>query len=171
MDVFSHGLWGGIAFGRRRKRDFWAAVLFGMLPDLISFGPFFLMALLGVIPLRFGGPPSLDIIPQFVFFLYSVTHSLIVFALVFGAVWARRKRAYVPLAAWGLHILVDIPTHSTQFFPTPFLWPLSSVHVNGVPWSHPMIFFTDVVFLIVLYVWFFVFKGGWKGINKQDEAA
>jgi len=167
MDVFSHGLWGGIAFGRRRKRDFWAAALLGMLPDLVPFGPFFLMALLGVVPLHFGGPPSLDNIPQFVFSLYSVTHSLIVFALVFGSVWVWRKRAYLPLAAWGLHILVDIPTHSTEFFPTPFLWPLSSAHVNGVPWSHPLIFFPDVILLIVLYVWFFKIKGGWKANGKQ----
>jgi len=60
--------------------------------------------------------------------------------------------------AWGLHILMDIPTHSTDFFPTPFLWPFSGYRVDGISWGHPYIFFPNVVVLIVLYILFFLKK-------------
>jgi hypothetical protein len=36
--------------------------------------------------------------------------------------------------AWGLHILVDIPTHSRRNWAPQFLWPLSNVTVDGVSW-------------------------------------
>ncbi len=42
MDIVSHGLWGGAAFGRKNKKSFWVAFLFGVLPDLLAFGPFFI---------------------------------------------------------------------------------------------------------------------------------
>ncbi len=48
MDVFSHGLWGGILFGRKNKRNFLLAFLIGIAPDVFSFGPFFLVSLLGL---------------------------------------------------------------------------------------------------------------------------
>jgi hypothetical protein len=43
----------------------------------------------------------------------------------------------LPLAylAWLGHILVDIPTHSKRFFPTPFLWPISDYKVDGISWG------------------------------------
>ena len=90
------------------------------------------------------------------FLLYNITHSLIVFVAVFGIVWVVRRRVYWPLAAWGLHILVDIPTHAYAFFPTPFLWPVSDFKIDGMPWSSPYIFIPNVVLLGVLYAWFFI---------------
>ncbi len=42
MDIFSHGLYGGVAFGRISKRDYITAFLFGIAPDLLAFGTFFL---------------------------------------------------------------------------------------------------------------------------------
>ncbi|MCB0212751.1 MAG: hypothetical protein KDJ52_25635 [Anaerolineae bacterium] len=42
-----------------------------------------------------------------------------------------------PLAAlaWGLHIVIDIPTHSRRTWAPQFLWPLSSITVDGVSWT------------------------------------
>jgi membrane-bound metal-dependent hydrolase YbcI (DUF457 family) len=91
-----------------------------------------------------------------VYSLYNATHSLVVFALVFGLVWLVRGKPLMELGAWGLHIAVDIFTHSEAFFPTPFLWPFSDLRVNGVPWSDPRIFFSNVLLLTVLYAWFFL---------------
>jgi hypothetical protein len=48
------------------------------------------------------------------------------------------------LAAWGLHILIDIPTHSLALFPTPFLWPVSDFKVNGIGWDNPIILAIDI---------------------------
>ncbi len=163
MDIISHGLWGGIALGRKNKKDFWWSFAFGVMPDLFSFGILTVATVFGFSARPdWGGHPTNASIPAYVHSLYNVTHSLIVFAVVFAIVWLVRRKPFLPMLAWGLHVLMDIPTHSTEFFPTPFLWPFSTFKVNGIPWSHPIIFFPDVVLLLVLYLWFFVYKKGWK---------
>ena len=48
MDIISHGLWGGIAFGRKRRSLFWWSFGFGVMPDLFSFGIFTGMVQLGM---------------------------------------------------------------------------------------------------------------------------
>jgi hypothetical protein len=161
MDILSHGLWGGAAFGRKNKKDFWWAFFFGIAPDLFSFGIFTAMTVLGFAsgPDWSGGPPSESAIPTYVHDLYHFTHSFVIFALAFAAVWVFRRKAFLPMLAWPLHIIVDIPTHSTNFFPTPFLWPFfDNLRVDGIPWSHPMIFIPNVVLLAAVYLWFFVVR-------------
>lgn len=157
MDIVSHGLWGGIALGRASRRSFWTAFAFGSAPDLFSFGLVFANNL-WVHGLDFfkglGQPPDPALIPAYVHSLYNATHSLLVFATVFALVWIVRGKPVMELGAWGLHIAVDIFTHSEEFFPTPFLWPLSDLHVDGVPWSDPRIFFGNVLLLAALYAWF-----------------
>lgn len=163
MDIVSHGLWGGVAFGRKNKKSFWTAFAFGLAPDLLAFGPFFVSVFLGLAKLpRFNDaePPAPGAIPSYVSHIYDATHSLIIFLAVFLLIWFILKKPVWEMSAWGLHILMDIPTHSHSFFPTPFLWPLSGFEVNGIPWSHPIIFIPDIVLLAILYAWFFVFKKG-----------
>lgn len=159
MDIVSHGLWGGLGFGRRSRSSFWLAFFFGIAPDLLSFGIFTAMTFLGFSEhpdWSSGNHPDPSQIPLYVHSIYDVTHSLVVFSVVFGLIWLIRKKPLYELCAWGLHILLDIPTHSNGFFPTPFLWPLSDFTVNGIPWSHPVIFIPNVTLLAVLYFWFFV---------------
>jgi len=38
MDVISHGLWGGIALGRKKRSDFLLAFIISFSPDLFSEG-------------------------------------------------------------------------------------------------------------------------------------
>ncbi len=161
MDIVSHGLWGGAAFGRSNRRDFWLSFAFGIAPDLISFGVFMVMAVLGLVSgINLGVRPPVDSeIPSYVHTLYALTHSLVVFAVAYLAVYLVRRRHLYPMFAWLLHILVDIPTHATDFFPTPFLWPLTdSVKVDGIPWAHPIIFIPNVILLALTYFWFFYLK-------------
>lgn len=157
MDVFSHGLWGGITVGRKNRKSFLTAVAIGMAPDVIAFGPFLVTRLLDqgwAFFSQVGHRPNLATIPEYVHSIYDVTHSFIVFATAFLIVWAIRRKPMMEMLAWGLHICMDIPTHSLAFFPTPFLWPLSDFHVDGVPWSRPYIFYPDWGLLIILYGWF-----------------
>jgi hypothetical protein len=157
MDIISHGLWGSVAFGRKTKRAFWLAFFIGIAPDFFSFGIFFLERLLtGNLALDHRGPPDLASIPSYIDTLYNLTHSLVVFAIVFIVVWLWQKKPCYPMAAWGLHILIDIPTHGVEFFPTPFLWPLSEYRFDGVSWGHPAIFFSNIALLIIAYAWFIV---------------
>ena len=160
MDIISHGLWGGVAFGRKSKRNFWTAFAIGMMPDLLAFsGPFLGNLLGGTQGLHHSnGRPDATSIPAYVYNIYSFSHSLIIFAIVFFVAWIFFKKPQWILGAWGLHILVDIPSHDASFFPTPFLWPISNFHINGINWGNPMIFFPNVVLLAVAYfAWSFVY--------------
>jgi membrane-bound metal-dependent hydrolase YbcI (DUF457 family) len=155
MDIASHGLWGGIAFGRGNRRSFGLAFFFGILPDLVSFGPFYVAVFLGLAQRpRFGHePPDPSLFPFYVHGAYSVTHSLVVFLVAFALLWAVFREPIWETFAWGLHILLDIFTHSYRFFPTPFLWPISHFKFDGWPWGMPAIFIPNVVLLALCYAW------------------
>lgn len=156
MDIVSHGLWGAIALGRASRRSFWTAFLFGIAPDIFSFGPLFANGLL-LHGLEFLNGlvrrPDPALIPAYVHSLYDATHSLVVFALAFGLVWLVRGKPLMAMAAWGLHIAMDIFTHTNNFFPTPFMWPISDARVNSVAWSEAIVFFPNVLVLALLYGW------------------
>ena len=158
MDILSHGLWGGIALGRSGRKSYWLAFLIGVAPDLFSFGPVFASGL-WLHGLEFfrgiGHPPEASQIPAYVHHLYNLTHSLLVFGLVFAAVWLLRGKPLPEMGAWGLHLGMDIFTHSDAFFPTPFLWPLSGATYDGLPWTDQRIFVPNVLLLALLYAWFF----------------
>ncbi|OHB16532.1 MAG: hypothetical protein A2431_04285 [Candidatus Zambryskibacteria bacterium RIFOXYC1_FULL_39_10] len=130
-----------------------------MGPDLLSFGPFFLFNFF-----RFESwfgenfvPPNSVAVPNIIHIIYSFTHSLVIYALFFALLWFLGKKSFAKLTlGWLLHILVDIPTHSAEFFPTPFLWPISNFHVDGIPWSNPVIFIPNVILIIILYSYWYL---------------
>lgn len=171
MDIASHGLWGGIAFGRKNKKSFWLAFLFGVAPDLFSFGPYFAASWIGLAerPEFSSHPPpvALKFIPTYVFESYKMTHSFIIFAAAFLIAWLIFRRPVLEMLAWGFHVILDIFTHNRAFFPTPFLWPLSSYTFDGWSWGQPYIWFPNIGALIVLYLIFFLGKKRLTG--KQYE--
>lgn len=156
MDIVSHGLWGAIAFGRKSRSSFWLAFVIGLAPDLLSFGVLWMAVLLGLAeqPDFSFGPPPESSIPHYVHHLYNFTHSFIVFLAVFLLMWFLLKRPAWELSAWGLHVLVDVPTHSYAFFPTPILWPLFDWKFNGWQWTTSHILIPDFVLLSALYAWY-----------------
>lgn len=160
MDIISHGLWGSIAFAKKNRRSFWLAFLFGVFPDFLAFAPHTLGMLFGLNghEFKFGEPPVVEQFPSYIYSIYNVSHSLVVFAVIFLLLWAVFRRPIWEFSAWGLHIFFDIPTHSTAFFPTPFLWPVLDVQVNGISWGEPIIFIPNVLLLSTLYLWFYWIK-------------
>ncbi|GAB6087694.1 hypothetical protein [Alkaliphilus crotonatoxidans] len=165
MDVFSHGLWGGLFFGRRKKYYRFAFV-FGLLPDLIPLLPYTVIGLIsGWVNLRGG---TLTVIPQWVYFLYNMSHSFVVagtLLIIIRLIWG--KELAFGFLAWPLHIAYDIPTHSADYFPTKFLYPLSDIHFNGVNWSHPLIMLINYFVLCTSYsaLLYFHWKKSQKKIN------
>jgi hypothetical protein len=154
MDIIAHGLWGGAPFSRQPWRKFFAAVLIGMTPDLLSFGIFHAMnpgwigrRLMGEI----SGPPALESLPPYLFHAYNITHSLVVWGAIFGLLWLVRKQPPWLLSAAILHVLCDIPTHTESYFPTPFLWPFPTPFVNGISWSTPWFMVTNYAALVTIY--------------------
>ncbi|MBI2101193.1 hypothetical protein HYT53_01145 [Candidatus Woesearchaeota archaeon] len=148
MDIFAHGLWSFAIF--HKKKYAWMATLFGILPDLLSFGIIFVISLLNGNLRRV--PPALSSLPEWLFAAYNMTHSLIVFFIVFLLIYIFTKKWLWALTAWAAHIVIDIPTHSTRFFPTPFLWPLSDYVFNGISWGTPWFMLVNYSSLLAVFL-------------------
>jgi len=158
MNFMSRALWSGAAFGREGAKYFLTAAGFSIFPNIMTEGLFFVLLILGIggMPGWEGGHPDIMDYPIFAQILYNITHSLIVFALLFAILRILAVEVIVAAAGWGLHILIDIPTHSLSLFPTPFLWPLSDFKFDGIGWDNPVILAVDIVSLICIYsFWLF----------------
>jgi hypothetical protein len=94
---------------------FLAAFSLSVLPDILAEGVMFSLAFLNApgMPALDHGHPKIYEFPQYAQNFYNFAHSLIVFLSVFLVIWILRKQPFTLLLAWALHILIDIPTHST----------------------------------------------------------
>ena len=130
MDILSHGLWAAAsAKGVQQKyptllRARWA-FFWGVFPDLFAFSIPFPVHL--YLYLFRGVPESGHPFQALTQLLYSISHSAIIFAVVFIMMTLVRRRVSWVMLAWLLHIAIDIPTHSLDFYPTPVFWPLSDL--------------------------------------------
>ncbi|WP_319379783.1 hypothetical protein [Thiomicrorhabdus sp.] len=147
MDTLSHTLWGAGLFGKRGM--FLLAMFFGALPDLFSLG----LWLPSHIAINgFERPDPADI-PDWVVTNYTIFHSWVIAFIAIGAVFLWRKDIAFVMLAWPFHILLDMPFHTAEFFPTQIFWPVSDVYFDGIPWSNPWIWFPNVGALVLLYLW------------------
>lgn len=143
MDYLAHGLWGYIAFNRLKKPFY--GVLFAVLPDTFSWVLYFIWRIFNGVEM---GRPVLEQIPDWVMFMYGMSHSIIIAALFFGLVYYVVGR--IPLYMWGwpLHIAIDVPTHTRAFLPTPFLFPLSDWKFPGFSWGEPWFMILNYVLIV-----------------------
>ncbi len=145
MDIFSHTLWGYGLFGRQKP---WLAMAFGAMPDMVSFGAFAIIRMANGDYVR--GKPPLEIIPDWCFFLYDLSHSLLISLLMILVVfWKSRNLAFTMLG-WPFHIMLDIPFHTRHYFPTKFFYPLSDIFYDGIAWSSPVVWFPNIAGVIVM---------------------
>ena len=164
MDVVSHWFMGSGATHGRTK--FWVAGAMGVLPDLLVFIPNTFIV---------GDRPEIDEntvtadLGWYAWEAYQVTHSLVWMTIGFLFTWiffekrgvSRRLFTSDSLSArdaamwmwlpWLIHIINDIPTHTAAFFPTPFLAPFSDIHFDGLRWSTPWVWFTNLAIIIVIW--------------------
>ena len=155
MDTLSHALWGRGLFGYRGYK--WLAIFFGAMPDLFSFGILIIVRIFSGHYFSgnytYSGPPSLENIPDWLFFNYNLSHSFTIAFLFIGIVYFFNKSLAFPMLAWPFHILLDFPFHSEENFPTKFLWPLTYFSFDGIPWSNPEIWFPNVAGIIILFIY------------------
>ena len=145
MDVFSHAAWGYGLFGQRKPL---LAVAIGAMPDLLSFGIFFVVRI-ATNTYEFG-KPALETIPGYIFVMYDITHSLLIAGVLAGLVYIWRKDIGFVMLAWPFHLLLDIPFHSREFFPTKLLWPVSDFIIDGVAWTAPWVWFPNLAGVLLL---------------------
>lgn len=150
FDILSHGLWGGIIF--RKRSSYWLAFIFGVLPDGLAFAPLVILRIMAGASVR--GRPGLDAIPSWVYTIYSFTHSLIVAGVILSILLFVNKKVGIAAGAWVLHILMDIPVHTRDYFPTPFLFPLSEFTFDGV--SSIKFWAVNWIALMLVYIYSFL---------------
>ena len=172
MDILSHGLW-AVIVGKlykqksKRKCSLRWAFFWGIFPDVCAFTPAFLWLiamLLGgnIVGFPLQEPAGQDSLPIFrlTSIIYNFSHSVVIFLAIamiivllkYGYTKSTKNLLPLSLLGWPLHILMDIPTHSYRFFPTPFLWPLSSWKFNGFSWAQPWFMVVNYTAIIILLV-------------------
>ncbi|WP_210732016.1 hypothetical protein [Hydrogenophaga sp. PAMC20947] len=171
MDILAHTLWAsaGVALLSRRvpiKPGAAAATIalaalpdvFQMLPVLgwwiFSSGTFDAVNAFAIaVP---GQEPSM---PAMVTLISHHTHCMAHSALVAGAVtlvaWRVRAWLLLPLLGWWSHIIIDVFTHSADYYASPVLYPLTQRGFDGIAWNTPWFMMLNysalaVVALIIL---------------------
>lgn len=145
MDYFSHGLWSYIFFHRIKKPIY--AVLFGLMPDTFSW---VIYAIYNILTGSFFGKPNLDLIPDWAFTLYGISHSLIIWSVIILALFIVLRKVPLYVFAAPISIIMDVPTHSREFLPTPFLWPVSNWHFPGFSWGQGWFLLINYAFIFSL---------------------
>lgn len=161
MDILAHMLWANYGaqaanekLVKKQKKPISLAwtTFWGVFPDLFAFGITFITLIPAMISGGFAGRPSGMGLPAE---LYQYSHSIIIWAAVFIITWIIWKKPQLPLLGWALHILIDIPSHSGTFYPTPFLFPISNwKFMDGISWANPtyMIINYSLLFIVSLYI-------------------
>ena len=155
MDVFAHVLYANLVFKDLPIEKRSIALVFSVAPDFLSFSLLTFRMMINK-NLRLA-KPDLKHIPPYVHRLYDITHSLVVWLAVFLLLWFfAPKWLAIAFMAWGMHILIDIFTHTEEFFPTPLFWPISKFHFSILSWSETWFQIANYSLIAILY-WLFYF--------------
>lgn len=171
MDIISHGLWAtaaGKTLNLKRPKEnrlnVWRVFFWGMFPDLFAFTIPFIWFFFNIFtgqmhfadfprPEQTEPPWPGNSMLGLASGLYNISHSLIIFALVFAAAYFIFKKRSFELLGWPLHILMDIPTHTYRFFPTPVFWPISGAKFSGISWADPIFLLVDYGALLAVFLY------------------
>ena len=139
-------------------------MFFGVRPDVLSFALLFifLISQLAFGNIKFSDLPrpeaaepatrDTSILFNITSGIYNFTHSIFVFLIVFLLVFLILKRPLLEMAGWLFHIIIDIPTHSYRFYPTPFLWPFSQWKFDGISWAEPWFIAINYSAIAIVYL-------------------
>lgn len=94
---------------------------------------------------------------------YSIAHSAIVAAAVMLPVWVWSRHLWTPLLGWWSHVVIDVSTHSVDYFPAPFLYPITREGFDGVAWNAPWFMALNYAALATAYLWLW---RTWRGARS-----
>ncbi len=169
MDLLAHALWAGVAGeslrrrGRLGPRGVAAVVALAVLPDLMQGLP---VAAWTLAPHGDPGllwdfaratpadepalPPAVQAVAHH---LHCIGHSAVVAGAVTLVARAARWRHAWVLAGWWLHIVIDVFTHSAEFYPVPVLYPLTQRGFDGLAWNTPVFQAVNYTLLALAGAW------------------
>ena len=153
MDIVAHTLWAaaGVTLLHRRqalsRRTAVATLGLAALPDVLHLVPIALwwlfadgtfaalrgyaIAVPGQEPVL---PPGVQLWSHH---LHCVMHSATVAGLVTLIVWLARRAFWIPLLGWWSHIVIDVFTHSADYYAVPVLYPFTERGFDGIAWTTP----------------------------------
>jgi hypothetical protein len=62
---------------------------------------------------------------------------------------------WAPLLGWWSHIVIDIFTHSADFYAAPVLYPITQRGFDGIAWNTPWFMVLNYVALACTGLWLF----------------
>ena len=178
MDILAHALWSAWPFrlanlrnknAGKKRFNLWLPAFWGVFPDLFAFTIPFLWIIFGLLTGSFSfanipTPDSLEpianhhIVFQLANVMYSMSHSLIIFSLIFLAVCLIFRKPVWVMLTWLMHILIDIPSHSYKFYPTPIFWPFSDWKFDGISWTNGWFMAINYSSLVIIYALAFYYE-------------
>jgi len=173
MDIAAHALWAaaGGAWALRRqyinRADLAATVALAVVPDLAQFLPLAAWVLLGtgswhVLPaFALAMPGHEPELPHWVALTSHQLHCFMHSAVIAGVATLTLRiglgRMWWPLLGWWSHVVIDLFTHSSGYYPVPVLYPVSDWTFDGISWTQPWMLALN--YLLLLATWIFVWRG------------
>ena len=162
MDTIFHGLLTYLIF--RKKKYKYKATFWGMVPDFFPVFALIYFVYLGKID-------DLGLFNDFLYsdgvFVYLFLHSLTPYLIIsLGLLALKKKQFWLPLIGGGLHILVDILTHSEGTVKTfyPF-YPYEKLSFTAQYFSDENTVFVGICWIALLLVYYKTVK------NKNSKIA
>ncbi len=169
MDIVAHTLWaaaGATVIHRRwplARGAVIATLVLAALPDVMHLLPiagWWLFADGSFAALRAyavavpGQEPVLPpLVGLFSHHLHCVMHSAPIAGLVTLALWAARRTLWIPLLGWWSHIVIDVFTHSADYYAVPVLYPFTERGFNGIAWTTPWFMVLNYATLAAVGAW------------------
>ena len=168
VDILAHGLWVGVGAAwmhRHRRLDRRTTVLalgLAVVPDLAQLLPLLYLALFShdgwTVLLAYanalpGYEPALSpVVTELTHHLHCVMHSALVAGVVTAISWMWLGRFWIPLLGWWSHILIDVFTHSAEFYPSPVFYPVTYWGFDGLAWNTPWFMVANYLTMLVVAV-------------------
>jgi hypothetical protein len=172
VDIVAHTLWAaaGAAALQRRRQLVRSTVICGLvlaaLPDVLHLVPIVGWWLLGdgsfaavkgyavAVPGQEPGLPPL--VQLWSHHLHCVMHSAPIAAIVTLAAWLVRRSFWLPLLGWWSHIVIDVFTHSADYYAVPVLYPFTERGFDGIAWTTPWFMVVNYLALAAVGSWLLV---------------
>lgn len=169
MDIVAHALWAGAAVDCLRSRvtisrsEAVTTIALAVAPDLVqllpllgwtAFGTGTLASLAAYSVASPGTEPALPAAVQLLaHHLHCTMHSAIIALAVTMIGWIASGRIWFPLLGWWLHIVIDVFTHSADYYPSPVFYPITMWGFNGIAWNEPWFLTVNYSALLAVGIW------------------
>jgi len=176
MDIVAHTLWAAAGVTALHHR--WpitpsiAAATLGMaaLPDVLHLLPIALWWMFGngtfsmLSAYAIAVPGQEPMLPPMVLLwshhLHCVMHSAIVAGAVTLLLYVVRRTLWIPLLGWWSHIVIDVLTHSADYYAAPVLYPITERGFDGIAWNTPWFMSLNYTALAAVGLWLSLRKNG-----------